>query len=186
MRPGEATAELRAEIDSVLAGWAWHIDHGEFDGLAGLFTEDAHLSTGPVELHGRPQIRRRYADRTGVRTTRHLYSGVLLSDVSPGSVRARSTWACYAANQPAPVDEAAIYLVADFHDVLRRCPNRRLRDLLTEELVMLQAAGGPASPDWAALACAVQEHARLMQPARSCPGSSEISRLLRTHWQACC
>ncbi|MGE5288073.1 MAG: nuclear transport factor 2 family protein, partial [Micromonosporaceae bacterium] len=52
----ESAAALRAEIDAVLADWAWHIDHREFDELAGLFTEDARFVTGPVELRGRQQI----------------------------------------------------------------------------------------------------------------------------------
>lgn len=123
----ETAAALRAEIDAVLADWAWHIDHGEFDELAGLFTEDARFVAGPVELHGRQRIRQRYTARTGARSTRHMYSGLRLSDASAGSVRARSTWACYAANQPAPVDEAVLYLVADFDDALRRCADGRWR-----------------------------------------------------------
>ena len=123
----ETAAALRAEIDAVLADWAWHIDHGEFDEVAGLFTEDARFVTGPVELRGRQQIRQRYTARTGPRSTRHMYSGLRLSDAGPGSVRARSTWACYAANQPAPVDEAVLYLVADFDDVLARCADGRWR-----------------------------------------------------------
>ena len=118
---------LRAEIDAVLADWAWHIDHREFDELAGLFTEDARFVTGPVELRGRQQIRQRYLDRTGARATRHMYSGLRLSFPSVGWVRARSTWACYAANQPAPVDEAVLYLVADFDDMLTRCADGRWR-----------------------------------------------------------
>ena len=123
----ESAAALRAEIDAVLADWAWHIDHGEFDEVAGLFTEDALFVTGPVELRGRKQIRQRYTSRTGARSTRHIYSGLRLSDVDPGSVRARSIWAGYAANRPAPVDEAMLYLVADFHDVLTRCADGRWR-----------------------------------------------------------
>lgn len=123
----ESAAALRAEIDAVLADWAWHIDHREFDELAGLFTEDARFVTGPVELRGRQQIRQRYLDRAGARSTRHMYSGLRLSRPSAGWVRARSTWACYAANQPAPVDEAVLYLVADFDDMLTRCADGQWR-----------------------------------------------------------
>jgi hypothetical protein len=33
-----AAARIRVEIDAVLADWAYHLDHGELDELAGLFT----------------------------------------------------------------------------------------------------------------------------------------------------
>jgi ketosteroid isomerase-like protein len=82
----ETASALRAEIDAVLADWAWHIDHREFDELVGLFTENALFVTGPVELRGRRQIRQRYTARTGARSTRHMYSGLRLSGVGAGLV----------------------------------------------------------------------------------------------------
>jgi hypothetical protein len=135
---------LRPEIDAVLADWAWHLDHGEYDELVELFTEDALFITGAAELRGRAAIKNRYTERTVVRTTRHLYSGLRLSPVGTGSapgtstdptagtarpaqVRARSTWVNYAVNAPAPVDDAGVYLVADFDDVLTWCPDSRWR-----------------------------------------------------------
>ena len=134
---------LRAEIDAVLADWAWHLDHVELDQLAGLFTEDALFVTGALELRGRAAIKNRYVERTVVRSTRHLYSGLRVTALAgapdavpgPGSrpggrparVRARSTWVNYAANAPAPLDEVGVYLVADFDDVLTWCPDQRWR-----------------------------------------------------------
>jgi ketosteroid isomerase-like protein len=127
-------AVLRTEIDAVLAEWAWHLDHGDYDSVAGLFTEDALFITGAVELRGRPAIRNRYAEREHVRTTRHTYSGLRVSpvasvaattaDASGGQaratimVRAWSTWVNYAVNAAAPSDDVGVYLVADFADVL--------------------------------------------------------------------
>ena len=70
---------LRAEIDAVLADWAYYLDHGRLDELAGLFTEDALLVTGAVELRGRAKIKNRYLERTVVRSTRHIYSGLRVS-----------------------------------------------------------------------------------------------------------
>ena len=76
---------------------------------------------------------------------------------------------------------------AVFHQILTsRCPNRRMSELLAEELAMLQAASGPAAPDWAELARVAREHATLLRLAQSCPGSSEIGRLMRAHWRTCC
>ena len=132
-------ALLRTEIDAVLADWAWHLDHGDYDAVAGLFTEDALFITGAVELRGRAAIKRRYTERVVLRSTRHFYSGLRVSedggDSDPGSpsggwptrVRARSTWVNYAANEPAPVDDVGVYLVADFDDVLSWCDNERWR-----------------------------------------------------------
>ena len=135
---------LRAEIDAVLADWAWHIDHGEYDELAELFTEDALFVSGAAELRGRTAIRNRYTERTVVRATRHMYSGLRLSaeggsadpadpgipadpGMRPARVRARSTWVNYAVNAPAPVDDVGVYLVADFDDVLTWCADDRWR-----------------------------------------------------------
>jgi hypothetical protein len=138
-------AVLRAEIDAVLADWAWHLDHGDYAAVAALFTEDALFVTGAVELRGRAAIENRYAERVVARSTRHMYSGLRISPAdggerpgqdspgqdSPGGrparVRARSTWVSYAVNAPAPADEVGVYLVADFDDELTWCPDQRWR-----------------------------------------------------------
>ena len=142
---------LRAEIDAVLADWAWHLDHGDYAAVAGLFTEDALFVTGAVELRGRPAIENRYTERKVARSTRHTYSGLRVSaadggpvsggpvfgspapgagrdpDARPARVRALSTWVNYAVNGPVPVDDVGVYLVADFHDVLTRCDDSQWR-----------------------------------------------------------
>jgi uncharacterized protein (TIGR02246 family) len=145
-------ALLRTEIDALLADWAWHLDHGDYEAVAELFTEDALFITGAVELRGRAAIKNRYTERVVARSTRHTYSGLRVSpvgdDAEPGTahgdgaagaaggwparVRARSTWVSYAVNAPAPVDSApaddvGVYLVADFDDVLTLCDDERWR-----------------------------------------------------------
>jgi ketosteroid isomerase-like protein len=132
-----STALLRAEIDAVLADWAWHLDHGDYDTVVELFTEDALFVTGAVELRGRSAIKNRYTERVVVRSTRHIYSGLRVypvasdsnaaADGRPAQVRARSTWVNFAANAPAPVDDLGVYLVADFDDVLAWCDDDRWR-----------------------------------------------------------
>ncbi len=112
--PGRAVAAavLRMEIDAVLADWAWHLDHGELDELAELFTEDARFITGAVELTGRAPIKNRYRERTVVRSTRHTYSGLRVSAAGgapgPARARARSTWVNYAANAHLPNDDVGV------------------------------------------------------------------------------
>jgi ketosteroid isomerase-like protein len=137
-----AAALLRAEIDTVLADWAYHLDHGQLDELAELFTEDALFVTGAIELRGRAKIKNRYLERTVVRSTRHTYSGLRVTALGgdPGTVagvaggpdrpvlvRATSTWVNYAANAATPVDDVGVYLVADFDDVLTWCADERWR-----------------------------------------------------------
>ena len=104
--------------------------------VAGLFTQDALLITGAVELRGRPAIKNRYTERVVVRSTRHIYSGLRVSPGAgdpvaaagrPARVRARSTWVNFAVNAPAPVDDVGVYLVADFDDVLSWCEDDRWR-----------------------------------------------------------
>jgi len=142
--PVKGLAELRAEIDAVLADWAWHLDHREYDNLVELFTEDALFISGAAELRGRAAIKTRYLERPVVRTTRHMYSGLRITEVEGGTdrgpgteiapgitrpavVRACSTWVNYAVNGPAVVDDVGVYLVADFGDVLTWCADSRWR-----------------------------------------------------------
>jgi ketosteroid isomerase-like protein len=137
-----AAARIRAEIDAVLADWAYHLDHGELDELVELFTEDALFVTGALELRGRVKIKNRYLERTVVRPTRHTYSGLRVSAVAgdhetvaaaadgparPIRVRASSTWVNDAANAEPPVDDVGVYVVADFDDVLTWCADERWR-----------------------------------------------------------
>ena len=132
-----SAALLRAEVDAVLADWAWYLDHGDYDAVAGLFTEDALFVTGSVELRGRPAIKNRYTERLVVRSTRRTYSGLRVQPVAedssaaadgrPALVRARSTWVNFAVNAPAPADDVGVYLVADFDDVLTWCDDDRWR-----------------------------------------------------------
>jgi hypothetical protein len=137
-----AATRLRAEIDAVLADWAYHLDHGELDELVDLFTEDALFVSGDLEFRGRVKIKNRYLERTVVRSTRHTYSGLRVSVIEGGSppvraadggadrptvVRAWSTWVNYAANAAPPVEDVGVYLVADFDDVLTWCADERWR-----------------------------------------------------------
>ena len=143
MTAAACAALIRAEVDAVLADWAYHLDHGELDELAGLFTDDALFVTGALELRGRAEIKNRYMERTVVRSTRHTYSGLRVTAIAdapdavpgagpatvgrPAQVRARSTWVNYAANAPVPLDDVGVYLIADFDDVLTWCPDQRWR-----------------------------------------------------------
>ena len=132
-----STALLRTEIDAVLADWAWYLDHGDYDAVVELFTENALFITGAVELRGRSAIKNRYTERLVVRSTRHTYSGLRVKPVAedssaaadgrPALVRARSTWVNFAVNAPAPADDVGVYLVADFDDVLTWCDDDRWR-----------------------------------------------------------
>lgn len=75
---------------------------------------------------------------------------------------------------------------AALHQLLSsRCPNRHLLELLTEELVLVQAVSEPEAPNWRSLAGAVEEHAQLLRLVQASPGSHRIGRLLRTHRQSC-
>ena len=135
---------LRPEIDLLLADWAWHLDHREYDDLVELFTEDALFISGTAEMRGRTAIKNRYLERPVVRTTRHMYSGLRITGIEggtdrgpgaeiapgitrPARVRARSTWVNYAVNGADPVDDVGVYLVADFDDVLIWCADCRWR-----------------------------------------------------------
>ncbi len=110
------TASIREPIEELLASWAWFLDHGQIDELTQLFTPDARFLSGGRELHGRDAIEERYRQRTGTRSTRHVYSCLRLTPRGPDAASSVSVWTCYATNAEAPVDDVGVYLIADFYD----------------------------------------------------------------------
>jgi ketosteroid isomerase-like protein len=111
------TRKSRAAIERLNADFAHHLDGRDYESLARLFTADCEYVSGGVALSGRAEIMGRFTARTMVRTTRHTYSGLRLSQAGHGTVWATSVWVTYAVNAVAPVDQANLYMIADFSDV---------------------------------------------------------------------
>lgn len=116
------TLRIRLDIEALNAAFVHHLDHNEIDGLVGLFTGQAVYTHGERRSVGREEIRRLFEARAaaGVRTVRHLYSGLRIHIDGPDRARGSSVCLTFAFDGPAPVASAAPHLVADFIDSYER------------------------------------------------------------------
>ncbi len=121
--------EKRFALEDLNNAFCHCLDHGDFDGLVDLFCEDAVYSHGNRVSQGREQIQRLFQQRrqAGIRTSRHLQTGLRLQ--LRGADQATGTSVCltFAADATPPISPAAPYLVADFTDEYRCCPDGRWR-----------------------------------------------------------
>lgn len=112
--------QTRQEIESILAEWAWLIDHGRAQEVSVLYTQDAEQSIAGVTRSGIEAIKqglKHRADMTG-RTSRHVVSNLRLSMSSDATIDATWILTLYRsddANKPAkPI------MVNDVQDSFRR------------------------------------------------------------------
>lgn len=112
--------EIRFAIEELNAAFAHHLDHGELDALADLFTVDALYTNGDRRSQGRDEISTLFRNRVakGPRTSRHLYSGLLITIESQSSATGTSVCLSFAADGEPPLP-AKPFLVADFIDRYR-------------------------------------------------------------------
>ena len=121
--------EIQLALTDLNTSFCHYLDHGETDLLVNLFTENAHYSHGPRHSRSREEIRTLFEERAsaGVRTSRHVYSGLKLEILSNREARGRSVCMTFAENVPPPVSNAHPYLVADFIDEYYLCDDGRWR-----------------------------------------------------------
>lgn len=123
MRAPDRIAD-RLAIADLNSAWCARLDANDFPGLAALYAPDAVYET-PLSgaFTGRAAIEAYFASRLakGPRTTRHLYSNLLVT--FDGETRARGTSVCLSFAQdgtpPLPIHA---HLVADFSDDYVRDP----------------------------------------------------------------
>jgi hypothetical protein len=124
-----ARIETRLALEEVNNAFCYYLDHNDVDSLVQLFCEDAEYSHGERLSQGREQIRGLFQKRldTGVRTSRHLQTGLMLQVNTPDQATGKSICLTFAADALPPVRHAEPYLVADFTDRYRLCPDGRWR-----------------------------------------------------------
>ncbi len=124
-----ALVKIRFILQDLNTAFTYFLDHGRIDELADLFTEDAIYTHGERRSEGRAAIRALFTARAdaGVRTCRHLYTGLMLHIEGESSARGSSVCMTFAFDGPPPVMPATPYLVADFEDVYRLCADGRWR-----------------------------------------------------------
>ena len=121
--------ENRCALEDLNNDFCHHLDQGEIEALVDLFCEDAVYSHGSRLSRGREEIRNLFRRRNhgGVRTSRHLQTGLRLQWLSHELATGTSVCLTFAANGPSPIPWATPYLVADFTDRYRLCRDGRWR-----------------------------------------------------------
>ncbi len=120
---------IRMALEDLNTAFTHHLDHGRIDELVDLFTEDAVYTHGKRRSEGREAIRDLFNRRAdaGVRTVRHMYSGLKLEIESESAARGTSVCLTFAYDGPPPVTPATPHLVADFEDLYRKCADGKWR-----------------------------------------------------------
>lgn len=110
--------QIRLAIEDLNTAFTHHLDHNEVDKLVDLFTDDALYTHGGRVSRGRAAIRELFEARrsAGVRTARHLYSGLKVTVESHSAATGSSVCMTFAFDGPAPVANTVPHLVADFED----------------------------------------------------------------------
>jgi len=121
MTPDQRIADQLA-IERLNAEFRRCLDTGDAAGFSALFTEDALYANGPREARGQAEIAAFVSSRTaaGPRTSRHVYSGLMVDFEGADRARATSVWMSFAWNGAPPIPMATPFLVADMDDVYVR------------------------------------------------------------------
>lgn len=118
---GANRIEMRLAIEALNADFCYFLDHGLVAELAELFTEDAEYRHGDRISRGREEIRTLFTARlaAGVRTSRHLQTGLRINLIDECRAEGRSVCLTFAADSLPPITPAVPFLVADFIDEYR-------------------------------------------------------------------
>jgi ketosteroid isomerase-like protein len=118
----------RVAIESLIAEFAWLIDHNQTEKVADLFTEDGWYGReGGARSVGRDAIRKSYAGRAarGERTARHIFTNLRLTVQSADEAEGVCILLLFAADGPPP-HPAEPMLVQDYRDSYRKVGGRWL------------------------------------------------------------
>jgi ketosteroid isomerase-like protein len=121
--------KIRFALQDLNTAFTRNLDHGNIEELVDLFTADALYTHAKRRSQGRDEIRKLFVARAeaGVRTVRHLASGLKLDIDSESAARGSSVCITFAHDGPAPAPHATAHLVADFEDVYRLCDDGKWR-----------------------------------------------------------
>lgn len=121
--------ESRLAIETLNADFCHFLDCNMMEELAELFTEEARYSHGHRVSYGRDAIRKLFIDRTrkGVRTSRHMQTGLKITLHSSEKAEGNSVCLTFACDAPPPISPASPFLVADFIDEYQFCEDGKWR-----------------------------------------------------------
>jgi ketosteroid isomerase-like protein len=138
---------IRLALDDLNNAFTHFLDHDRVEDLVDLFTEDAFYTHGERRSEGREAIRALFQARAaaGIRTCRHLSSGLRVHIESQVAARGTSVCLTFAYDGPPPVTPATPYLVADFEDEYRLCSDGKWR-ISVRKIHRIFAAAGNLGP----------------------------------------
>jgi ketosteroid isomerase-like protein len=137
--------QIRLALEDLNTGFTHYLDHDRIDELIDLFTEDALYTHGERRSEGRAAIRSLFERRAaaGVRTSRHLATGLRLEIDGPALARGSSVCLTFAFDGAPPATPATPYLVADFEDSYRLCGDGKWRIAVRHIRRIFTAAANP-------------------------------------------
>ena len=112
-------------IEMLSEDFGYHLDRGDADGFAALFTEDAVYTNGPRRSDGQAAIRAFFEARAQEpRTSRHLHGPIRIAFEGPDRATGLSVWTTYSAPGLPPIATTIPVVVADVEDVYLRNADR--------------------------------------------------------------
>lgn len=111
-------AEIRAECANIVAAFAHHVDHREFDKAVALFAEDGLFIRPDLRASGRAEIAKIWEGRPASVVTKHMCGASFFSEITADSASAVTPFTLYTLEWngeglPRLGQPAAI---AEFHD----------------------------------------------------------------------
>jgi ketosteroid isomerase-like protein len=121
--------EIRLAITDLNNDFCHYLDYGQVEELVDLFTENCVYSHGNRVCSGKGEIRALFSGRIakGVRTSRHLQTGLKITMYDEQRATGKSVCLTFACDQPPPISPATPFLVADFIDEYFRSSDGRWR-----------------------------------------------------------
>ena len=136
---------IRFALEDLNRAFTYFLDHDRIDELVDLFTEDVIYTHGERRSEGRAAVRALFTARAaaGVRTCRHMQTGLRLEIESASRAKGSSVCMTFAFDGPPPVTPATPYLVADFEDEYQLCADAKWRIAVRHIRRIFVAEGNP-------------------------------------------
>lgn len=111
-------SDIRSSLESLIADFAWRIDHNDGRGVEELFTPDGEYGFGGVgTVTGRAEIAGFYNQRRagGPRLSRHIFSNLHLDSIEDNRASGTCVLTLHAADGVAPLPLSPV-MIADYQD----------------------------------------------------------------------
>jgi hypothetical protein len=113
------TEAIRAACENLCIAFSYHLDHGDFEAVVQMFTEDGVFVRNGEPLKGHEAIRQAYLQRPAA-TTMHIVSNFHLLECTDSTARASVynfvAFALTVSDQVLKFDPASAIRILEFHD----------------------------------------------------------------------